>query len=75
MTLAPEQIKAFERDGFVQCGQALDDTRLAALRLDIERIVAELPPGTRPENMRVNSSITVSIRNTLPSWVRSATKS
>lgn len=52
MTLSRAQLEAFGRDGFVQCGPALDDTRLAALQADIGRVVEELPPGTRPENMR-----------------------
>ncbi|MBT5415283.1 MAG: phytanoyl-CoA dioxygenase family protein [Rhodospirillaceae bacterium] len=52
MTLSGEQLSDFSRDGFVRGPRVLDDVRLASLRAEVERIVAELPEGTRPENIR-----------------------
>jgi ectoine hydroxylase-related dioxygenase (phytanoyl-CoA dioxygenase family) len=50
--LSPAQIHHFEEAGYVIAGRVLDAAGTLALGREIERIVAGLPPGHRPENLR-----------------------
>ena len=52
MTLTPERLARFHEDGFVIAGRLLDKNSVARLRAEIHGIVAQLPAGNRPENIR-----------------------
>ncbi len=43
--LRPEQVSAFQRDGFLNAGRLLDDAELDGLTIDLDRIIATGPDG------------------------------
>jgi len=51
MGLNPEQLRHYREHGYACGGRLLDDDALAQLRTEIDRLIAGLAPGCRPENM------------------------
>ena len=49
--LSQQALEQYREQGFVRGGKILSDRELARLREKIDRLIAELPAGTRPENM------------------------
>ena len=49
--LSQQALEQYRQQGFVRDGKILSDRVLARLREEIDRLIAELPEGTRPENM------------------------
>ena len=43
--LSPEQVSAFQRDGFLNAGRVLDDAELDELSAELDRIIAVGPDG------------------------------
>ena len=51
MPLTDRQIEQYRSEGYATGGGILDDQQLERLRAEIDRMISELPPGQRPENM------------------------
>ena len=51
MPLTTEKLQAFETEGFAVGARLLDDSQLARLKGEFDAMIANLPPGQRPENM------------------------
>jgi len=49
--LSQQALQQYRQQGFVRGGKILSDSELARLREEIDRLIAGLPAGTRPENM------------------------
>jgi len=49
--LNQQSLAQYRQQGFVRGGKILSDSELARLREEIDRLIAGLPAGTRPENM------------------------
>ncbi len=50
--LSAQEIDHYHRNGYAIGHRVLDDTALATLRSEVDRIIACLPPGNRSENLR-----------------------
>ncbi len=51
MALTPAQLKHYHEHGYAVGDRVLDDDELIHLRADIDKLIAGLPEGQRPENM------------------------
>lgn len=51
MPLTNQQLEQYKLEGYAKGGQILAGPELARLRSEIDREIAALPPGRRPENM------------------------
>ena len=49
--LSQQALEQYRQQGFLRGGKILSDRELARLREEIDRLIAELPAGIRPENM------------------------
>ena len=52
MALTAEQLAQFHRAGYATGGPLVEGAALTRLRRELDRLIAELPDGTRSENMR-----------------------
>ena len=50
-SLSQQALEQYKEQGFVRGGKILCDSELVRLREEIDRLIAGLPAGTRPENM------------------------
>ena len=51
MPLTDRQLAQYRSKGYAAGGRILDDHQLQRLRAETDNMIAELPPGQRPENM------------------------
>jgi len=51
--LTPDDIAAYYRDGFMRYGRILTEEELSDVRAYVDRLIANLPPGKRPENLNM----------------------
>ena len=51
MKLSEKELEQYRQHGFVRGARILSDRELARLREEIDQLIANLPVGTRPENM------------------------
>ena len=51
MALTEQQLEQYRREGYAKGGRILDEVELERLRAEMDRMIAGLPPGQRPENM------------------------
>lgn len=49
--LTDQQLRQYQIEGYAQGPRVLNDAELARLRTEIDQLIADLPPGKRPENM------------------------
>ncbi len=49
--LSEKELEQYRQHGFVRGAKILSDRELARLREEIDQLIADLPAGTRPENM------------------------
>ena len=52
MTLTKAQLEQYRREGYAVGPRLLDDATLGRLQAEMGRLIAALPAGARPENMR-----------------------